>query len=502
MKEMLEDMVRSIGGFLPNVLGALAILVGGWIVALLAAAIIRAALKRTTLDNRLVRWITGAEADTTVESERWIAKGVFYAIILFTLIAFFQALGLTLITEPLNELLVRLSGFLPQLLGAALLLLVAWVVATVLKRVLTGVLGKMKLDERLGDTAGMEEEDRVPLTKTFANMVYWLVFLLFLPAILGTLGVEGLLEPVNRMVSKALGFLPNILSALVIVVVGWFVARIVQRIASNLLASIGTDRLSEKTGLTSVLGQKRLSDLLGFVIYVLILIPVLVGALNALALDAITAPASNMLGLVLKALPSIFAAALVLVVAYVIGRVLDALVSQLLEGVGFNKIMVHLGLGKEPIEGTKSPSAIAGHLVLVLLMLFAATEAFRLLDFAAVAQLLVQFMTFAGHVILGLVVFGLGLYVANLVSQAIKSSGTAQANLLALVARSAIAFVAGAMALRQMGLADEIINLAFGLLLGAIAVAAAIAFGLGGRDLAARHMSKWIDSAKSDDQKD
>ena len=502
MKEMFEEMVRSIGRFVPNVLGALAILVVGWILATLAAIVTRAALKRTTLDNRLMRWITGADADKKVDTESWVAKGVFYGIVLFTLIAFFQALGLTLITEPLNQLLTRLSNFVPQLLGAAVLLLVAWVLATVLRRVLTGVLSKMKLDERLGEKAGIEEEGRVPLAHTFANIVYWLVFLLFLPAILGTLGMEGLLEPVNSMVSKALTFLPNLLSAAIIVAAGWFVARIVQRIASNLLASIGTDKLIEKTGMTSIMGQKRLSDFLGFVIYVLILIPVLVAALNALELDSITTPASNMLGVVMEALPAIFAAALVLVVAYVVGRILATIVSKLLEGVGFNNILVHLGLSKQPVEGSHAPSTVVGHLVLVVLMLFALTEGFRLLNFAALADLTVRFMVFAGHIALGLVIFALGLYLANIVSHAIKSSGAKNSGLLALLARSAIAFVAGAMALRQMGLADEIINMAFGLLLGAIAVAAAIAFGIGGREIAARYLSEWAASAESSEKKE
>jgi len=50
------------------------------------------------------------------------------------------------------------------------------------------------------------------------------------------------------------------------------------------------------------------------------------------------------------------------------------------------------------------------------------------------------------------------------------------------------------MALRQMGLANEIVNMAFGLLLGAVAVAVALAFGLGGREVAARGLEEWVQS--------
>jgi hypothetical protein len=78
----------------------------------------------------------------------------------------------------------------------------------------------------------------------------------------------------------------------------------------------------------------------------------------------------------------------------------------------------------------------------------------------------------------------------------VQASGVAQAGLLAMAARVSSLVLAGAMALRQMGLANEIINLAFGLLLGAIAVAVALAFGLGGRELAARELEGWLQSVK------
>ncbi len=250
-------------------------------------------------------------------------------------------------------------------------------------------------------------------------------------------------------------------------------------------------------GLAPVLGEQRLSGLLGLVVYVLILIPVLIAAFNALALEAITRPASNMLNAILEAIPAIFAATLVVVIAYVVGRVAAGLITNLLTGVGFNVVLTRLGLGKEPAEGERTPSEIVGYLVLVAIMLFAAIEASRLLGFVLLADLVAQFTAFAGQVILGLIIFAIGLYLANLAAKTVRASGVAQAGLLAMAARVSILALAGAMALRQMGLANEIINLAFGLLLGAIAVAVALAFGLGGRELAARELEEWLQSVKS-----
>jgi hypothetical protein len=332
--------------------------------------------------------------------------------------------------------------------------------------------------------------------------VYWLVFLLFLPAVLGALELEGLLEPVQGMVDEILAFLPNLLAAGLILLVGWFVARIVQRIVTNLLAAVGVDRLSEQVGVAKALGKQKLSGVIGLLLYILILIPVLIAALDALELEAITQPASDMLNTIFGALPALFGAFLVLAIAYIVARVVAGLITSLLAGLGFDTILARLGLGEEPEEGRWTPSEIVGYLVLVAVMFFATIEALRLLNFDLLAEGLAQFTAFAGQIILGVVIFAIGLYLANLAAKTIQASGAAQAGMLALAARIAILVLSGAMALRQMGLANEIVNLAFGLLLGAIAVAVALAFGLGGRDIAARELEGWLESVKSEEKKD
>jgi hypothetical protein len=261
--------------------------------------------------------------------------------------------------------------------------------------------------------------------------------------------------------------------------------------------AMGADEFSERVGLSRVFGQQRLSSVIGLILYVLILIPVLIGALQALALDAITRPASNMLNSILSAFPAIFAALLIVGIAYAIGRVVAGIVTNLLTGIGFNAVLLRLGLSQQPAAGERSPAEVAGYLVLVGILLFASIEAVRQLGFDLLADLIARFTVFAGQVVLGLIIFGIGLFLANLAASTVRSSGATQAGLLALAARVSIIVLAGAMALRQMGLADDIINMAFGLLLGSIAVAIALAFGLGARRIAARELDDWVQSIKS-----
>ena len=496
MQDILLSFVQLVLSYIPTLVGAMAVLIIGWLLALVVSAVVRRALRRTTVDDRLAAWVGGEEAEA-IDVEAWIGRGIYWLIMIFVLVAFFQVLGLTLITEPLNQLLIQIFQYAPRLVGAGLLLLLAWVLASILRFAVARVVRAAKLDERLGTLAGVEEEERIPLARTLGDAVYWVVFLLFLPAVLGALAVEGLLEPVQGMITNILDFLPNIFAAGLILAIGWLAARIVQRIVSNLLAAIGADRLSERVELDRVLGKQRLSGVLGLIAYFLILVPVLIAALNALALEAITQPASNMLNVVLTALPGIFAAALLVVLAYIVGRLVAGLLTNVLTGIGFNAVLARLGLAKQLPEGQRTPSEIAGYLLLVGVMLLASIEASRLLGFESLAGLISDFTVFLGQVILGLIIFGIGLYLANLAAQVVQATGSAQAGLLAVAARVSILILAGAIALSQMGLANEIIQLAFGVLLAAIALAGALAFGLGGREIAARQIEEWLESIKS-----
>jgi hypothetical protein len=499
-------------GQLPNIAEALIILILGLIVALVLRAVIRGILDRTGLDERLSRQVSPNE----VNIANLVSTGVFWLVLLFAIVAAMDALELGIITGPFNNFLSRVVDFIPNLIGAAVLALVAWVIATIARRLVEGAVQAANLDQRAQASAGVPQN--VSLGQSLGTLVYWLVWLLFLPGILDALGLEGLLAPVQGLVTDLVNFLPNLASAVIILVVGYFVARIVRDIVTNLLASTGIDRLAQRVGFSSAAPTTAtvpaspaatsspsaattpmatqsqpmtLSRLLGTVVFALILIPVVISALDALSLEALSTPAIAMLNQVLNAIPNIFAAAILLAIAYFVARLIADLVRNILAGLGFDRILSRIGLRSATSTTTgRQPSDIAGTIIFAAIMLFAAAEAAGLLGFEQLSGLVGEFLVFFGNVILGLIVLGLGLYLANLAEQTIRSSDVQNRDILATVARYAIILLAVTMALRQMGIAEDIVTLAFGLLLGAIAIAAALAFGLGGRDLAARELER------------
>jgi len=495
--DLLNQLLALVGTNLLNLLSALGILIIGWIVARLIAWGVFKLLQRTNLDNRLAGAITAEEEAAgerpRLNIERWVSTAVFYLLMLFVLIAFFQTLQLTAVAGPLSALLDQLLAAAPQIIGALLILLLAWVIATVVKMLISRVLRMSKFDERISDQADVETE-KVSVSDSLANGVFWLVFLLFLPAVLNTLGMQGLVQPVQGVVDQFLGAIPNIFAAAIIFVVGWFVARIVRQIVTNLLAATRLDSFGDQVGLGAT--EQPLSKIIGSIVYVLILIPAAIAALNALQIEALSDPAVTMLTTVLNAIPAFFGAVIVLGVAYFAGRLVAGLVSNLLAGIGFNKLPELLGFQMERQEGQRTLSEIVGVLVVVAVMLLAAIEAADLLGMGILATMIANFTAFGGQVLLAVIVLGIGLYLANLARNVIISASGENAAFTANLARIAILVFAAALALQQLGIASEIVNLAFGILLGTIGVAAALAFGLGSREIAGKQTEEWLRKMK------
>ncbi|NLG73457.1 MAG: mechanosensitive ion channel [Chloroflexi bacterium] len=523
MEDILNRIVTAVSLYLPNILLALGILILGWIVALVLRSLTRNLLGRTNIDDRLARSMgyDQTASDEQIPIENWISSAVFWLVMLVTLLAFFQALDIPAVSGPLENFVNQIVAILPGILGAIILLLIAWVIATLLRAVVVRLINASGISRRLSEGAEIPAHDRVTVSQTIGNVVYWLVFLLFLPAVLDALNLQGLLAPVQQLVDEILGVLPNLLGAALILLIGWLVARIVRQIVTNLLAGLGIDRWGQEVGGVDTTGRLRLSNIIGTIVYVLILIPVAIAALNALNIPAVSGPAANMLTNLLNALPAIFGAFLLLAIAYFVARCVGVFVASILTSLGFDRLFTWLGIYRQPpgvvtpdlspsetpgeaaeraartggptavAPGGRTPSQIAGSLTTIAIMLFAIMEAANLLGFSALSVMLSGFIVAAWQVLIGLIIFGLGLYLANQAANWIRDSGVANSGLLATVARVAILVFAAALALREMGIAASIVNLAFGLLLGAVAVAFALAFGLGGRDAASRQIERW-----------
>ena len=205
-----------------------------------------------------------------------------------------------------------------------------------------------------------------------------------------------------------------------------------------------------------------------------------------------------MLSTIINIIPNLIGAALVLVISYAIARLVAELVRDLLSGVGFDTVPERLGL---KWSATTSPSQWIGWLVLLAIMLFATVSALELLGSESVVRMVDVFIAFFWKVILAALILAIGLYMANLAYKAIHATGINQANFIGRVSQIAIIIFAAAIALREVGIANEIVNLAFGITLAALGLAVALSLGLGTTKISEREVDGLITRLREPEEK-
>ncbi|GLS16612.1 mechanosensitive ion channel [Hydrogenophaga electricum] len=483
MNTLWESLQSTMGGHIPQLLGALGIFILGWFIAVVVRAGARRSLGAVGVNRRF-----GQLTGTQVDIEGAVGLGLFWVVLLFALVAVFNSLDLATVSGPFSAFTTELFAYAPRLLGGLALALVAWLLASVVRMVSQKLLDRTTLDEKLSAHA-----DMAPIGENLAGALFWLVILLFVPAILGALGLQGLLDPLTQMVTKALDMLPNAVAALVIGGVGWILATVLRNLTTNLSRTAGIDKIGHRAGIGETV---RLSSVAGLLVFVAVFVPSLIAALDALKIEAISKPATDMLGMLMAAVPHLIAAALILVVTWLVATFASRLLTSLLATLGFDTLPERIGLSHAFTQ--VSASAFVGRVALFFAMLFATVEAANQLGFDQVGGIVETFIRFGGDILLGSAILVIGFWLANVAYQAIDQASGAHTKGLARIARFAILALVIAMGLRAMGIADDIVNLAFGLTLGAVAVAVALSFGLGGREAAGKLMDHWLARFRKD----
>ncbi|WP_288450642.1 mechanosensitive ion channel [uncultured Acinetobacter sp.] len=465
------------------IVAAVVVFIIGWILALVIAAGVKKLLSALGTNHRL-----SSATGKTPDFERIVSKFVFWFVLTIALIAALNVLNIYSVSGPFSAMITQVLVFVPNLIAAAVVALVGWIIARLVRAGFSNVLARTQLDEKLSSEVGVR-----PLSENIAEIVYWLILLLFLPIVLSILGLTGLLLPVQNMLNDAVGYLPNIFIAGVIVFVGYILAKIVRGIVEGLVNSIGLQQQAQKIGLFK---QSNLGRVLGSFVFALVMITALIVAFEALGIETISQPATSMLNEIMYAIPNIIAAGLILIIAYVVSRFIANLVQDILAGTGVDDIPAKFDLQR--FLGSTKVSHVVAVLIVFFTMLFAVSEAANRLGFEQISNLIAMFIAFGANILLGAVILVIGFWLANIVANVVQRGEYNSSRWLGNLVRVLIMGLVLAMGLRAMGIADSIVNLAFGLTLGAVAVAFALAFGLGGRQPAERVLTDLIDKVKAE----
>ena len=426
--ETIAPFVNRIMTGLPSLLFGFLILVVGYLVARLAAGLLGRTLRATTVDRRVAE-LLGLQpplGERLVETT--VSRIAFWIIMLFVLIGFFNQVGLILVAEPLRAMIEKVTAAAPNLLEAALILAVAWVLGAVLRLLVTQVATRLEIEQRLRRYIGLEETEVTGLPERAGTLVFYLVLVLALPPFLAALGQSAIVDPLVDMFRVALTYLPNILAGVLTVAVGWIVARLLREVVRNLLVGAGLDRAAERINLAEVTGDVRPSNLVAAIVYFVVWVPFIVAGLDALKIEAISRPAVAALNALLLWVPKGLGAAVLVLLAWIVSRFLGNLVTQLLRGVGFDGLPVKLGLAQGPqAVGGRTLSDLAGVVATALILLFALIEAMEVIGLTQLAAFGDRLVTFAVNVIIGGVIVGVGLwigtYIQGLLQEGLERAG-------------------------------------------------------------------------------
>lgn len=406
---------------------------------------------------------------------------------------------------------------LQQVIGALVILLITWILAKVIKSAFAKLSGKVGFLQRTGG-------DGESLGASIGSIAALLVWMFGLVAVLSVFKLNQVLTPIQSLLDGVLGFLPNLIGAGVIFVVGALLAKVVRDLLRTALSAVPFDKWLQKgsqasnnvgaqaqgqhaqgapaggPGGSSVGGQyaaaepsvgSRIANTIATVAYALIMIVIGIAALQVLGIKSISEPAEQMLTTMFNTLPQIIAAGIMLAIGGVIAKFAADILGQVLSGVGIDSSLHKM----EVLSEDKSAVPAIVRVVQLAIMLFFGVMAAQSLGFPQITKFLTEVLSLGGRVVFGAAIIATGIFIANLLAKLVGPDGPT-----ATIVRYGTIVLFAAMGLKYMGIADSIIELGFGALVVGGALAAALAFGLGGREAAARQLERMGDKpAKSND---
>src|SRR3712207_2569905 len=195
-------------------------------------------------------------------------------------------------------------------------------------------------------------------------------------------------------------------------------------------------------------------------------------------------PLQNALSTFLSYIPQLIGALIILIVGYIVAKALQAVVGRVLQAVGFDRWMERGGIKQffDRAETNQTPVSILGQLVFWFVFIIAITMAADALGIPQVSAVLAQLIAYIPNIIAAILILILAALLANFLAGIVR--GATGSEMLSSIARYAVIVYAAFAALTQLGIAVQLTANTFLIVLGAVALAAALAFGIGGREVA------------------
>ena len=365
--------------------------------------------------------------------------------------------------------------------AAGIILVVGYIISMVLRGLVSGAINRTGIGKRAKTTGGN-------IGKSVGKAVFWIALLYTLFLALSRAGLGDYFGPVETLLNDVAAFVPKIIGAGFTFFIGFIVAKVAGNATTSVLEAAQVDNLAAKSGVTSATGSKgSLAKALGTLVFVIIIVPVAVAALGALNLKGVSEPLSKMLEGFTSYIPALVGASLVLAGAIFIGRFISNFLTNFLPTVGFDNSVNSVLMLDDGEGASTSPSKAVGYVAFLITLVVGLSAAVSILGNESLSAAFGTVQEFGGSLLRAAVLIGIGVFLANFMGRFMSAMMDAKlANFIKYVVMAIFVF----MGLNSLDTTGQIVSVAFSAFVIAAAVAAAIAFGLGGREWAKQVLSK------------
>ncbi len=331
----------------------------------------------------------------------------------------------------------NLSGPALKIGGALLFFVVGWVIAKSISYGVFTVLTKTELDNKLAKRLGinllLKDADKPgadggTLERFVAQVVYGVLMLLVLVGVLQIAGFTQVAGPLERLVDTVVQALPRVAKAALILIVAYVAGRILKMVISGALDRMGVDtrfaKLTESESDDVAGSPGSFSQVTGTVVFWLLIVFGLAGALEALEIEPLAAPLRNAIDRVVSLLPSLGVATVLVFVGFAIGRILRVVVRNVLQGLGFDGLLERIGLRK--VTGDSSPSDVLGMAVMVFVVVQATIAALNELGLVTLSgpltEMVAKFWNLLPALAVSVLIIAVGVFVGGLLRKLVSGA--------------------------------------------------------------------------------
>ena len=264
--------------------------------AVLAKKIVEKLLLKTNMDTHLSKGTQPPDIKTGKDRVQSISKIVYFLVFILFLPSILDALDMNSVSMPISNMMNNLLGFIPNLIGAGIILFIGYFIAKILRDLTKTLLRTANIDKYyqkimpdVGEKQELEVENQYTIADVLSKVVFGIVLIPVITVALETLKIESLTQPIVLILNQVLMMIPNIFVAIILIVLGFYIAKFVGQILESLIYSMGIENIynwaDEKTD--TDIPRFNISKTIGNVVKFLIMLFITVEALRVLKLDVL-----------------------------------------------------------------------------------------------------------------------------------------------------------------------------------------------------------------------